>query len=300
MTNNKTNYRKKYLKYKTKYFNLKELINRNIGQTGSSSERMPNNDIARAFDSLVKSDTKSFEISEIGYNDDDRKLIESISITKPVRLNYFGKFNASKQKKYISKYIQDIGNSKKKSDQLADLVVEKIIGPFIKSSSKDSMWLKMDVMFPHDGFNIGRWHMDGYYYFPHKYLASGDKQYKLVSVLKGPVTLFKPNEEGLLDTFHRVHRELYKDFDYKNFDRSKDMEYRKIIDKALNKYETIIPTNKQAAIFIAGDNKRGAMHSEPPHDKKRLFLSVLPGTEDEVKDHASRWKQPYGKPIYES
>lgn len=42
------------------------------------------------------------------------------------------------------------------------------------------------------------------------------------------------------------------------------------------------------AIFIAGDESFAALHSEPKIDSQRLFISILPGQECEIKELENR------------
>lgn len=41
------------------------------------------------------------------------------------------------------------------------------------------------------------------------------------------------------------------------------------------------------SIFIVGDQTCGAVHSEPDLSRNRLFMSVLPGTTNEINEHLS-------------
>lgn len=45
----------------------------------------------------------------------------------------------------------------------------------------------------------------------------------------------------------------------------------------------------QGVFFVVGDDKIGAVHSEPKKHENRLFFSILPGDESEIEELYLRW-----------
>ena len=68
--------------------------------------------------------------------------------------------------------------------------------------------------------------------------------------------------------------------------------YRPILAKKLANEKVIQVKNTQGVIFFAGNPmEKAALHSEPPNDASRLFISILPSTETNIKDLKERWNK---------
>ena len=57
---------------------------------------------------------------------------------------------------------------------------------------------------------------------------------------------------------------------------------REELNKFLKDYPTITCSEGQAVVFISNL----AIHSEPPMHEERIFMSILPGEKDEIKELA--------------
>ena len=84
----------------------------------------------------------------------------------------------------------------------------------------------------------------------------------------------------MFQEFIELYQNLYKNYDFKNRNREIELQNRKILDEKLLKYKTVHPTQYQGVIFKVGRN--GAVHSEPDMNSNRLFLSIVPGSKDEI------------------
>ena len=42
-------------------------------------------------------------------------------------------------------------------------------------------------------------------------------------------------------------------------------------------------------MFIMGDKTIGAIHSEPKIDESRIFISIVPGSHDQIQELYNRW-----------
>jgi hypothetical protein len=61
----------------------------------------------------------------------------------------------------------------------------------------------------------------------------------------------------------------------------------------IDKLEKIIQVkNNQGVIFYAESGGiGGALHSEPKFDENRIFISILPGTKDNIEGLKKRWNR---------
>lgn len=142
--------------------------------------------------------------------------------------------------------------------------ISQIIEEVMSASRRACAWVHLGAFVPTAEFDAHRWHMDGPYY---KTESPFGFKYKFAATLVGDSTLFYslPRESAHL-------RELV-------WLRSRNKELMNEIfpDSGILKMES-----KCGALFISGDYKRAALHSEPPISQSRLFLSIIAGTEEEI------------------
>jgi hypothetical protein len=74
------------------------------------------------------------------------------------------------------------------------------------------------------------------------------------------------------------------------------MEYRKGIDSRVEGIR-VQAEKYQAAIFISAIDERNicGIHSEPPKNVNRMFLSIVPCTKEEAEKFITVWKEFYQK-----
>jgi hypothetical protein len=263
----------KYIKYKTKYLILKSTM-----------------DINTSIYSLLKSKDESFIFVNLDINKTDTSIIKSLKIDHDSQFSYFGKFD--KLSESINIFFLEYTTQPVLSKKLANIFMNKIVEPYLKATFNEYLWLTIRISVPNNDFDIHRWHADGYYYNVAEYSKKQLPQVKLAGALIGPTTLFI-NKSGLNEMYYDMFRELYKGFDYKNFDVNKDIENRKFIDNVLSKYDIVQPQENQASIFIVGLQNKSAIHSEPKMNANRLFYSIVSGNKNEIKDLATKWNKQF-------
>jgi len=285
-------YKKKYFKYKTKYLMLKKK------QYGGGIDYKTTKNINDGVTDLIKSKNLSFVIVDLDLNENEKNIGKKIKVNEPKTYNYYGIIEKENQAKYISKFIQSLGNNKDLSDTVANLYMEKIINPFLNAMDKDSAWIKVQTFLPTDDWEIPRWHQDGYYYKGLEFSINKIKLPKLLFVVKGNATLLKSVNEKTRKEFIEQYRKLYQKIDWKNIDRKLYLEIRKQLDDILKKGETVQTSNSQVGMFLVGEPGISTIHSEPDMKEKRLFLSIIPGDKYEIEELAKRWNKPFSEPIY--
>jgi len=127
------------------------------------------------------------------------------------------------------------------------------------------------------------------------YHSHRDKlQTKFITTLKGPTTLVLETTTDEKEHFFELQK--YKDKFITNISDS-DMDERKYISENI-KGTRIHLTNNNGLIFVAGDKDKCLIHSEPKHDDERIFLSILPGTKEEIDELNKRTKENSKKTKY--
>jgi hypothetical protein len=148
------------------------------------------------------------------------------------------------------------------------------------------------VSLPDHKYDIPRWHKDG------RFFKSDGVQSKFVTVLKGPGTLFIKESKKVNDIYDNYMKEKEKSYlKHKvttSLDSKIETEYRKILANKLKICKQYQLGPNQGLILVNGygnnnfgfdynNNKLiGLMHAEPKNDTPRIFISILPGSENEI------------------
>ena len=259
-------YRYKSKKYQQKFLNL---------QTKNNMER--------AIDEINKSNTLSFQFVDIELSPKEKIAIDNSEVTKPGEYNYYGIGSNPELVNKIAIFLDSLGKANK-SKLLANVLVNRIMKSFVGVLDVDSIWLTIRAI-PSavSYYDIPRWHFDGKFYD-----SDSAYQLKLAGVLKGPATLFKENTKEMRNVFVPIFEEHIRSPEYKNRDKEKDLERRKIMDEKIREFNTMTPKENQVVIFVVGNKERDAIHSEPKIDGPRIFFSIVAGNKDQIKEMANR------------
>ncbi len=117
-------------------------------------------------------------------------------------------------------------------------------------------------------------------------------------VLRGDGTLLlnstKKEEEYYLKMIQKRTKELSKiEKDSDKYNKVYES-YRLKLSKKFKNSKITTLSNNEGLIFITHPGKFfnfGAIHSEPVKDKPRLFISILPGTKEEIEIWEGKCKQ---------
>jgi hypothetical protein len=229
---------------------------------------------------------KSFIKFPLHFSKEEKKIISKINIEGSITFNYFGLF----EKINISNldiFIEKIGkNSKTNCKKLTQIIIK--ICDDVKQNCKDDQnacWFTIRVQTPSTYFEIPRWHIDGKFYNTQKEI---DIQWKFLATLIGPGT-------RLTEPSFSIKKKLYEMIETIDIINNQKLflEYRQKKVKLLSKSEQFQLTNNEGAIIIAHNNLQNnimyrTIHSEPHITVPRLFISILPGSIDEITELGTR------------
>jgi len=245
----------------------------------------------------LENDPKQFIIFDIKYSQESKDCIDNFNITEFLEYHNYSDNNFDDLKDFILK----LGSNSDKQVCIMDKIIKDITKIVMSGYDKiyTHYWLTIRATLPHPEFDIPRWHCDGNYFYKE---PSADEKTtfdrpnltKFVTVLQGPGTLF-------LKTTTQEERDLFittiTEERQKSYKRDKKTHYEDIIEvrKAIDckiKGARIQADKYQAAIFISTikkcDDAKCGIHSEPPINVPRLFLSIVPATKDEVEIQKKR------------
>lgn len=287
-------YEYKYNKYKSKYIKLKG----------------GNNDIKKALDSLLNSNSKWYSVARIGLTNDDEKIFKNIKIMEKT-YSFYGIISKIEQEKYISDFIKSMDNTDEHSNKVANIILSKLVIPFLNACKMNSCWITIRATEPTDYFDIHRWHCDGYYYKPEEMSNGNKNSFKIITSLRGPGTLFKKENNDIKNLMYELEDKMLLELNnlltdvnrtdmnkIKEIQRKTQNKYKSEISQALDKFPTEQTTFNEALIFISGNKERCLIHSEPPMHEDRLFISIVPGNYDDIVDMVKFRKEEINVPIY--
>jgi len=286
----------KYLKYKNKYLDLKNLLTQKGGSASgdnnsnsSSSSASGNSNSStrqiinsRQINEYLNSGKYDFQLFDINYTEQEQESIDNFKIEKRCSYIHNGSISSLIGINDLNTFLSDIGHNTKKDIDNLEQIILNLIEKVLKGYVMENFLLLIRVRVPDSEFDITRWHRDGPY-FDNTMITS-----KFATVLKGPGTLFIKsstlNSEKFNEIQEREHEEerINAHFTYEEQEERNDR-YRSLY-AALPKNSDMVQSGKnQGVIFFANSGGViGAIHSEPKIDENRIFISIVPATKENV------------------
>ncbi|KAF2125492.1 hypothetical protein P153DRAFT_370148 [Dothidotthia symphoricarpi CBS 119687] len=176
---------------------------------------------------------------------------------------------------------------------------------FLSEAGVHHYWLTVRATKPTTEYDKPRWHVDDDFFAPTGSI-DGDRvqekksrrekseaRWKVCTTLLGPSTLFLPSPTAL-PHLRRVksHQKKSREHPCTSVRCLGCADTGDVIRQTLAKDFTgeDVESHKygEVAFFRLGDQK-GAVHSEPKCDVDRIFINVVPGTEEEMRALMARW-----------
>ena len=230
---------------------------------------------------LNKSDIP-YQIFHIDYTTKEKNTLKRFKVENSRAHNYCG----NDKKPEIKQFLESIGDNDKKDINIITKIVYKLIKTVLAGYKKTHYWIAIRFSTPTNQFDIPRWHKDGPYY------VGQEKPSKFVTVLKGVGTLLKdmtPENKEAYDKIFLEKIELVKNIPV-TYEENREEFLKEVVKideslklryvEALKDSETKQINNDEGLIFFAKE----AMHSEPKIDRERIFISILPLDEENIKN----------------
>lgn len=247
---------------------------------------------------MLKQHEKSFEIFRMKYTNTEKQCINNFHLDDKQQYNEYSHFGKIKNMKNLKKFLSTIGQNDMNMTTKMKKIIKKITKIVIKGYNTKYFWISIRISQPNDLFKTPRWHQDGLFF------NNNDHQSKFITVLRGDGTLLIESNETCLSQYTEIFDENMKynrDNNIRNFKEQikiQDEIFRPKMAKKLSESKDckiIQLNNDNGAIFYVGDFKTAAIHSEPMINYPRIFISILPGSEKDIKVLAIRFgKKQYG------
>ena len=193
------------------------------------------------------------------------------------------------------------------------------INEFLQQKGLGHYWLTIRATNATSEYDCPRWHNDEYFFDGEPESEEGNfgrwihsiqkallmpsslehaTNWKLCGTIVGPSTLFipEPHQMEARQVRDRVRQECSKDHVCPSIRcvgcATAAEAVRHKLGEDYVRFGSVQPQKGQFAFFRVGSTE-GAMHSEPKMDCDRIFVNVVPGTEDELKALASKWGVEY-------
>ncbi|KAK4143427.1 uncharacterized protein C8A04DRAFT_12352 [Dichotomopilus funicola] len=158
---------------------------------------------------------------------------------------------------------------------------------FLRTHNTTHYWLTIRATQPTSAFNNPRWHTDDAFFLDPRQSEHARNQWKLCATLQGPGTLFAADGGGQGHVCSTMRCAACG--------RTSEV-VREMVGKELEGREVVQVGNGEMVFFRLG-GREGAVHSEPRMDGKgdgggggdRVFVNVVPGTEEELRGLMGRW-----------
>ena len=230
-----------------------------------------------------------FALFDLCLSQDEIDILQSISADESINnettvLNVFGTLNQFEYK--VIEFLKSLGNSDEDS-QISAKIIDKIVKNCLNTLGFESAWITIRFFKKNSSYDIPRWHIDSEsLYKPKKgYLC------KIACALKGPSTIFSYVPDAVRKALFNVQSNMRsKAYASKVGTREqRERAIRSDLDDALQSYEMLSAQPGQGAVFIMGNENTGAVHSEPAMPEDRIFMSIVPGSHEQIQELYKNW-----------
>lgn len=249
-----------------------------LNQEGETAEKqietvsleLPNQDILRI---LEKDRIVSVDLS---LTPEEKESIQKFKVEKNIAdFNYWGSVSDENLPQVLKHYLNEIGENSEATVEIITRLMARIAEGVARHFNTKFVWIESRSFLPNNTFETSRWHSDGKYFAPYT-------TYKLVAAIKGPQTRFGDTSEP--EKFVELSIAENKE----KHGSAEDIRIRKEIDAIVS--EVHLPAKENATVYLAsGDD--AFIHSEPLINEERLFISVIPGSEEEINEWRIRMEK---------
>lgn len=231
---------------------------------------------------FIEEKPSTHQIFDIKYNKKEKIAIQNFSIENHNGFTFKGNLQELIKEDNLQTFLESVGSNNKENIIILQKIIYKVIKKVLLGVSLDHFWLIIRISLPHNILKKQRWHYDGLY-FPK---SSKSLQTKFITALRGLGTLFIQNQNKALKIFNKIDKERIYEMDQEtNFEKKMkiDEQYMPIFEKELEQFEKSQLNNNQGLLFMKNNNKR-LIHSEPSIDESRIFISIVPGTKENIEE----------------
>ncbi len=203
------------------------------------------------------------------FTTEEADRLESLTVKTETAYDNFGALERLDGE--LARFFSEVGNEPDVSAAAA-----ASIGSFVRQCLAgfdfETAWITVRASEANGSFATPRWHFDGNYFEPYT------GWHKIVLTLKGPGTLFSSLPLDRLPGFLELMTVPH------------DLPDReKIIAAYVGEDGRTQARVREPYLYIVGVD-HAAIHSEPTIDAQRLFMSLVPGSAEQIDELRENWK----------
>ena len=224
-----------------------------------------------------------FAFFDLQLSQQDLDLLQSLPIGvsqefqkhETIALNHYGNLDGYQRK--IFDYLISLGCDDEQAKKAAEIMYN-IAHDVLISLDQPEAWIAIRSFKSNHSYDEARWHID-----ESLYTSDCGYSYKIIVALKGASTL-------LCDAPATVRAEFFKIKSTASYDRNHSTQsVRTRLANILQNCVVLSAKKGQAAVFIMGSEKFGAIHSEPVINESRIFMSIVPGSHQQITELHNKW-----------
>jgi hypothetical protein len=178
---------------------------------------------------------------------------------------------------------------------------------YLSDAGVHCYWLTIRASKPTKEYDERRWHVDDDFFSPdfdgramqapaprNQSNRKSSERWKVCATLLGPSTVFLTDNDSALKTLRDTkakqrisHQHTCTSIRCLGCSTYADS-VRHSLSHSLSAFPTTSPAPKEVAFFRLG-SRHGAVHSEPTCDVDRIFVNVVPGSDEELKGLLAKW-----------
>lgn len=224
-----------------------------------------------------------FAFFDLQISQQDLDLLQSLSIGvsdefkkhETIALNHYGTLDGYQHE--IFEYLKSLGCDNDRALKAAEIMYN-IVHDILISLDQPEAWIAIRSFKSNHSYDEPRWHID-----ESLHTTDSGYSYKIIVALKGASTL-------LCNPSATVRAEFFKTRSTASQSRNNATQsVRTRLANLLTNSIVLSAKKGQAAVFIMGSEKFGAIHSEPVINEPRIFMSIVPGNHDQITELYNKW-----------
>jgi len=192
-----------------------------------------------------------------------------------IALNHYGNLDGYQGE--IFEYLISLGCDQDRAFKAAEIMYN-IVHDILNLLDQPEAWVAIRSFTSNHSYDEARWHID-----ESLHTTDCGYSYKVIVALKGASTL-------LCNPSATVRAEFFKTRSTASQSRNNAAQsVRTRLANLLSNSIVLSAKKGQAAVFIMGSEKFGAIHSEPIINEPRIFMSIVPGNHDQITELYDKW-----------
>ena len=227
---------------------------------------------------------KPFNLFDLHLSQAEHDILESLHVKNSTPFDIYGRPEGKESD--MNSYLESLGNSPEHA-RIATAIIYRFMKESLIAYDAPAAWITIRSSKQNSHYDVARWHTDGSF-FPQQ----DDLQAKILTTLKGPGTLLCNVSDETRKEYGPIRQQAWKELNFnstmkdattKQLDEH-DHKVRPKLVALLAPYEVQQAQTRQGVMFLVGNYATtAAFHSEPAINTDRLFMSILPGTDEQIK-----------------